>query len=406
MHVQWLPRALACVVCLLASSAVLASDLVVLKDGRTLSGNLIAMSKDALTLAQHESPIEITREDVASVHFDTTEADWLRSQLRPADATRQDTRTVIPIGAKHVSGISAISVRTAAIQRVELEGTWGEGDQSDDEHLCVLLDIENLDDRRVIEAPGSALGTVRDDVGNRVRSIRFSYDSIAGQLDGDETILPGTKRSHMLVFDKPLPNTEHLDLEIDARRAGGAGSVVYRIPIGDLAEQTISPGGEEVTARALGERVVTSSTAITLRSASIRKPMIRDPYRKYGRYPESELLCLEILIENLDDRLQIEPNLGTLAVRTTATDDAGNPIRQTRLKGSGRFDGTLRYDQRIDPGAAVTHLFVFEEPLPDTQFVRLRIPVKSLGGDGTILFKIPMDQIPRRTILDSLGDAP
>ncbi|HBJ34996.1 MAG TPA: hypothetical protein DDZ51_09595 [Planctomycetaceae bacterium] len=139
---------------------------------------------------------------------------------------------------------------------------------------------------------------------------------------------------------------------------------------------------------------VTPTFSIRLASAKIAKAQIVDMFGETGTGREENLI-ITLEINNRDDRKILrftERNMFSSA-NFKLRDDVENTIRGVNYGAASRPVGALRSSDDILPGAKVTHVELFNVPLPKTQFVILTVNLECFGSDGSIEFEIPIDQI-------------
>jgi hypothetical protein len=154
------------------------------------------------------------------------------------------------------------------------------------------------------------------------------------------------------------------------------------------------PTSEKTLQFAVGESVSQNGFTITLKSARVEIPELKDILGQAAKGKEP-LLILSFDIANTDDRriLRFKEDNPFMASHFKMRDDVGNVIRGVTFGIGSKPNGALTSSDDIQPGAAASHVAFFSVPPPKTQFLILSVDLACLGGEGEVEFKIPADAI-------------
>ncbi len=130
--------------------------------------------------------------------------------------------------------------RVSVRERHPFPGQENERRQSNEALLSVVILVSNLDANRKLDfktlagshfsfTGDSAL--LKDNFGNRYRGIDFGFSSLPEFRTEEESIYPGRLVRDQLVFEAPVANATHLDLEIPGKNVGEEGFFRFRIPV-------------------------------------------------------------------------------------------------------------------------------------------------------------------------------
>jgi predicted Zn finger-like uncharacterized protein len=146
----------------------------------------------------------------------------------------------------------------------------------------------------------------------------------------------------------------------------------------------------------IGKPHRTDRFLITLLSASIEKAKIKDFMGDEGTGKEPDLV-LKFSISNVDERriLRFDEGNQFMASHFRMRDDVDNVIRRVNYGFGHTVVGALTENEDITPGMTVNHVELFSTPPPKTEFLILTIDLKCVGGEGSIQYRIPADQIRR-----------
>ncbi len=126
---------------------------------------------------------------------------------------------------------------------------------------------------------------------------------------------------------------------------------------------------------------------------------------------EQPALAIDVGISNLSPTKKLEytgwsPAVGlaalenpgsALAVPATLKDDVGNSYRPMQFDPLVTIKDQKRRES-IYPGGKLVDVLVFEVPVPKVSALLLELPLKALGANDSIRFRIPTDRINRSTI--------
>jgi hypothetical protein len=125
--------------------------------------------------------------------------------------------------------------------RVLLKESFGNGETSSQDDLLLIEDeITNLSPSKKLDYRGwngadfvfgRDFASLKDNFDNSYKRINFGFSTqVVGQVKS-ESIYPGKSQRDVLVFEKPVPNVEYLNLELPAgnfrggRNASSANSL-------------------------------------------------------------------------------------------------------------------------------------------------------------------------------------
>jgi hypothetical protein len=77
------------------------------------------------------------------------------------------------------------------------------------------------------------------------------------------------------------------------------------------------------------------------------------------------------------------------------TDDVENSYKRITLELGGQIPGQISTATSIYPGTRVEDLLVFEPPIDNVQFLRLKLPAGAFGGTGTLCLQVPKSMLRR-----------
>lgn len=106
--------------------------------------------------------------------------------------------------------------------------------------LILTFHVKNRDRRKVMMFMRESMRESNhfelvDDVANTVHGVSLGFwDSPVGALRKIEEILPEQERTHVELFEVPLPRTEHLILTVNRAAVGGNGKVKYKIAADEI----------------------------------------------------------------------------------------------------------------------------------------------------------------------------
>lgn len=196
----------------------------------------------------------------------------------------------------------------------------GENTKSEDELLSVYVEVHNLSTSKKLsyETWQGAQFSVRrdhatltDNFGNAYKRINFGFGTeISGQVRSD-SLYPNKSISDVLVFESPIDDTEHLDLELPADNFGGEGMLRFRIPrkmyAGPTSEELARLAAErEASYLAARAKREATKQAELQRLASLEESKFRTwTSRKGGHTTEAKIISFangSVTMENRDGK--------------------------------------------------------------------------------------------------------
>lgn len=141
-------------------------------------------------------------------------------------------------------GDLTIRVAKVVVSQVDLNlGVIGQEKKSEDEHLKIYVDLENLTENKIVHFAGWGRPEIqprpqlRDDHENSYREINFGlFDHPYGQLVSETDINPKKIKSDVVIFVKPIKDIKYLRLTLPANKFGGEGDIRFQIPASMLGE--------------------------------------------------------------------------------------------------------------------------------------------------------------------------
>jgi hypothetical protein len=143
------------------------------------------------------------------------------------------------LGNVKVRIVSVTLGKVALRERVPFPGREDERGESKEALLSVLLEVSNVDANRKLDfktLSGSNFSFVRDNAvlrdnfANQYRGINFGFSSMPEFRTEEESLYPNQSIKDQLVFEAPVKNATHLDLEIPGHNVGQEGFFRFRIP--------------------------------------------------------------------------------------------------------------------------------------------------------------------------------
>jgi hypothetical protein len=142
---------------------------------------------------------------------------------------------------------------------------------------------------------------------------------------------------------------------------------------------------------ALGKPYDTGAFTVEVLGASIRRPEVKGITGFTSRSDEP-LLVVEMRFSNKNDRKLVtfrdERALGGSVLRLR--DDVGNVVRPVAFGLGNNVVGALDTPADVKPGESVTHLQVFDVPLPKTKSLVLNVDLYCCEGKGEVEIEIPI----------------
>lgn len=142
---------------------------------------------------------------------------------------------------------------------------------------------------------------------------------------------------------------------------------------------------------ALGKPYDTGAFTVEVLGASLRRPEVKGITGFTSRSDEP-LLVVEMRFSNKNDRKLVtfrdERALGGSVLRLR--DDVGNVVRPVAFGLGNNVVGALDTPADVKPGESVTHLQVFDVPLPKTKSLVLNVDLYCCEGKGEVEIEIPI----------------
>lgn len=223
--------------CALADAS---TDVVVLKSGTMMEGRVETFDEGELILLIESGKTILVRDDIASIHFDTTVAQVTSAQSDVAPASAQTgAKAPVAVGEWFTHNDVELRVSKVVIGKVPVRDVLDDLKESTNELMQVHFQVRNASDRKILRYSGSRMFgnhyVLRDDVDNVIRGVSFGFGNrVDGALKDGQEIDPGSQVNHVEIFRVPPPKTQHLDLALDLDAFGAEGKVDFRIGRTDL----------------------------------------------------------------------------------------------------------------------------------------------------------------------------
>lgn len=143
----------------------------------------------------------------------------------------------------------------------------------------------------------------------------------------------------------------------------------------------------------IGTGHATDRAAITLVSAKVDFAQVPNSISGEARTTDEKLLILRFQIENRDARRElpvIDSRSSFRGGKVAVFDDVGNEVDETF---HDEAFGSLPGGYEMKPSTASPYIGLFEVPLPKTKHIEVRVNLAMIKGDGSIVWKVPADQI-------------
>jgi hypothetical protein len=175
----------------------------------------------------------------------------------------------------------------------------------------------------------------------------------------------------------------------EALEAGKAGKGNVTEPKKTIAE----PPKKQLM---IGEFFNNEKFSIAVLEARVGVPKLADKIGDLKYNASKEYLMLTLQFANKDPRKKLSFTEDGRFGRSNfvVEDDVKNVVRGVDFGFSTIVQGALQQND-INPGETVTHVCVFTEPLPKTEFLTLTIDFSCFFEDGEVVFKIPMNSVRR-----------
>ena len=238
-------QSLACLLGTAALALTALGDVAVMRTGVVHEGTLNHFDTDELELTIQSGRIILDREDIASVHFGLTAAQYKRRfnpgiNPPPTNPPPTDPHTHPPaapinapegtrVGQPYDGGHFTLTLVSARIDKPRLRDLFDMSQVGADPELILTFGVTNTHARRILryEEPNPFLGghfSMTDDATNTIRTIDYGLGTtVVGALDGDVDIMPGQQAQHVEVFSVPPPLTRSLVLRLKNSAFGGSG---------------------------------------------------------------------------------------------------------------------------------------------------------------------------------------
>ena len=144
----------------------------------------------------------------------------------------------------------------------------------------------------------------------------------------------------------------------------------------------------------LGEAYDAGGFSVQVVGASIRHPQVKG-LRGDASPSEDPLLVIEMQFTNKDDRKVVtfrdDRGLGGSVFRLK--DDVGNVVRPVTFGFANKVVGALAEFTELKPEGGLTHLQVFDVPLPKTKSLVLNVDLYCFEGEGEVEIEIPIEAV-------------
>lgn len=178
---------------------------------------------------------------------------------------------------------------------------------------------------------------------------------------------------------------EHLKYQMKSAISDMASSVSQGIK--DAFSNTPETPAASISKLEIGQTHQVDNLSITLTGAKIALPKIKRGLwgddEQTGKEPK---LILSFTIVNNDER-KIKKFIRDGAFKLQ--DDVDNRVHEEYAEAAG---GLGKYNE-ILPNSTVSHIELFDIPLPKTEFLQLTIDLERFDGEGKVQFKIPSTSI-------------
>jgi hypothetical protein len=134
--------------------------------------------------------------------------------------------------------------------------------------------------------------------------------------------------------------------------------------------------------------------SLALTGAEVGYPKVKDMFGDF-KQGQSEQLILTMQLSNTHDRKILRYKEGNMFLDGYfhLQDDVDNDIRGVSFGMGSTIEGALTGSEDINPGEDVTHVEVFRLPPKKTQFLLLSVNLEAFGGEGSVCFKLPIEQV-------------
>lgn len=144
----------------------------------------------------------------------------------------------------------------------------------------------------------------------------------------------------------------------------------------------------------LGKPYDAGRFSVEVRGASIRHPEVRG--LRGGKSPSEEaLLVIDLQFTSKDDRKVVtfrdDRVMGGSVFHLK--DDVGNVVRPVTFGFTSKVVGAMDKFAELKPEQSLTHLQVFDVPLPKTKCLVLNVDLYCFEGDGEVEVEIPITAV-------------
>jgi len=144
----------------------------------------------------------------------------------------------------------------------------------------------------------------------------------------------------------------------------------------------------------LGQAYDAGGFTVGVVGASIRNPKVKGLTGDVSP-SENPLLVVEMQFTNKDDRKVVtfrdDRGLGGSVFRLK--DDVGNIVRPVTFGFANKVIGALDKFAELKPEDKLSHLQVFDVPLPKTKSLVLNVDLYCFEGDGEVEIEIPIESV-------------
>jgi len=147
----------------------------------------------------------------------------------------------------------------------------------------------------------------------------------------------------------------------------------------------------------LGEAYDAGGFSVQVVAVSIRHPQVKG-LRGDASPSEHPLLVVEMQFTNKDDRKVVtfrdDRGLGGSVFRLK--DDVGNIVRPVTFGFANKVVGALDKFAELKPEEKLSHLQVFDVPLPKTKSLVLNVDLYCFEGEGEVEIEIPIEAVQKQ----------
>lgn len=242
----------------LGGAACLAGDVVVLRSGTMMEGDVVSLNGKELVLRIESGKSILDRADVRSIHFDTTITELTKptepGTTKPGGAPEKEAtpdegkppafslgdKKEFALGDAVRAGSLRLRLSDVTIQTVKVVDLLGGVHESPGTFLVLHFDVANVGDMRELVISGDPvfggpLIRIEDEKGGRIKGKSFGAGSrVEGELRDGEKIGVGGTREDLEVFERPEEGVKELVVRVNLERFGEKGTVVWRVGRGEV----------------------------------------------------------------------------------------------------------------------------------------------------------------------------